>query len=162
VATHRDLRAAVADGRFRADLYHRVALPEVVLPPLRARFDEIPFHIAAEIARASPRLFAHAALVEACLLRPWPGNVRELRRAIQSAASLALAESAERVRPEHLAESAGLEFVPTGALPSAAPSAPTPESGTPAAKADAAGEQGRADNVDAASPRRRVQWSLQL
>src|SRR5205823_14554395 len=45
-ATHRDLRAAVADGSFRADLFFRVGQPEVALPPLRERPEEIPFLVA--------------------------------------------------------------------------------------------------------------------
>jgi DNA-binding NtrC family response regulator len=106
VATHVELRRAVAEGRFRADLYHRLAPPEVALPPLRHRLDEMAYHVAAEASVAgapSP----HARLIEACMLRPWPGNVRELRRQIHDAASRAVAEKADQVRAEHLAPTAG-------------------------------------------------------
>src|SRR6185436_14558171 len=110
VATHRDLRAAVAAGRFRADLYHRIAPPEIILPPLRDRLDEIPWHVSAEIATVDPALAPHARLVEACLLRHWPGNVRELRKEIHHAAAHARVEGADRVRLEHLPETAGRPF----------------------------------------------------
>jgi transcriptional regulator with GAF, ATPase, and Fis domain len=120
VATHRDLRRAVAEGRFRADLYHRIAPPEIVLPPLRERLDEITLHVVDEIAAVSPELRAHPKLVEACLLRHWPGNVRELRKQVRDAALRADAEPSGRVRPEYLSPTAGLPFE---ALPS--PPAPT-------------------------------------
>jgi transcriptional regulator with PAS, ATPase and Fis domain len=107
MATHRDLRKLVAEGKFRADLYHRIAPPEVVLPPLRERVDEIPRHVVAEIARAAPGLVPHVKLVETCLLRAWPGNVRELRKEIFQATVCAREEGADRVRADHLGASAG-------------------------------------------------------
>jgi len=110
VATHRDLREAVSEGRFRADLYHRIAPPEVVLPPLRERLDEIAEHVAAEVADVSPSLRAHSKLVETCMLRAWPGNVRELRKEVRYAAVQAQAEGADRVRVEHLSPTAGRPF----------------------------------------------------
>ena len=109
-ATHVPLRRAVADGRFRADLYHRIAPPEVVLPPLRDRLDEIPHHVCAEIAAAAPGAAPHVKLVEASLLRRWPGNVRELRRHVRDAAIQAAGQRADRVRFEHLAPAAGHAF----------------------------------------------------
>jgi transcriptional regulator with PAS, ATPase and Fis domain len=115
VATHVQLRRAVAEGRFRADLYHRIAPPEVTLAALRDRLDEMAHHIVAEVAAVagpSGGLFPQAKLVEACMLRPWSGNVRELRRHIHDAASRAMAEKADRVRLEHLAPSAGLSMAP--------------------------------------------------
>ena len=59
------------------------------------------------MARAAPGLSPHVRLVEACILLQWPGNVRELSRHVRDAASLAVAERARRVRPEHLAPAAG-------------------------------------------------------
>jgi DNA-binding NtrC family response regulator len=110
VATHRDLRAAVADGRFRADLYYRLAPPEVTLPPLRERLDEIPRHVKSEIASVSKELAPHVLLLEACMLRTWPGNVRELRKEIRHAATRALGAGSDRVRVEHLSATAGFAF----------------------------------------------------
>jgi transcriptional regulator with GAF, ATPase, and Fis domain len=107
-ATHRDLRAAVAERSFRADLYHRLAPPVVALPPLRDRLDEIAQHLAAAVSAAAPGLALQAQLVEACLLRPWPGNVRELRKHARDAALRALDARDDRVRVEHLAADAGV------------------------------------------------------
>ena len=107
VATHRDLRAAVGAGRFRGDLYHRIAPPEVILPPLRERLDDIAFHVLDEVARASPGAAPQCKLIEACILRHWPGNVRELRKQIRYAAIRAQAEGSSRVRLEHLPATAG-------------------------------------------------------
>jgi two-component system response regulator AtoC len=85
--THRDLRADVAAGRFREDLYYRLAVVELEVPPLRARTGDI-----AALARAFAARFAERfgledvrlsdALVEQLRARPWPGNVRELENAI--------------------------------------------------------------------------------
>jgi len=133
LATHGNLRAAVAEGRFRADLYHRIAPPEVMLPPLRERLDEIAHHVTAEIALAHSddvepgleRLTAHPALIEACLLRTWPGNVRELRKEIRRAASIARAQKSDRVRLDFLSPSAGHPFETPPRPGAAASAAPT-------------------------------------
>jgi DNA-binding NtrC family response regulator len=90
-ATHRDLPSEVARGTFRADLYYRLAVVEVVLPPLRQRTSDIP-----EIVRAM--LKTHGASgadvagpsLERLLRYGWPGNVRELRNVIARAAALSL------------------------------------------------------------------------
>ena len=120
VATHVQLRRAVSEGRFRADLYHRIAPPEVTLPALRERLDEMAHHIVAEIGAAAPTLAPQSRLVEACMLRPWPGNVRELRRHVRDAASRAVAEGADRVRLEHLSPTAGQPLGPPSSRPAAA------------------------------------------
>ncbi|MEZ4301448.1 MAG: sigma 54-interacting transcriptional regulator [Polyangiaceae bacterium] len=109
-ATHRDLRAQVADGKLREDLYFRVASPRVTVPPLRDRPEEIPWLVHAEVERVAPGLAAHVSLTEACLLRPWPGNVRELCAEVRSAAQAALLVGAARVEAKHLSETAGRSF----------------------------------------------------
>ena len=106
VATHKDLRAEVTSGRFREDLYFRIGRPELCLPPLRERPEEIPWlvHQAAQsVSSADTPHAASAELVEACLLRPWPGNVRELLVEIRAAtlaagdrASILAADLAEK------------------------------------------------------------------
>ncbi len=131
-ATHDDLRTAVAQGRFRADLYHRLAPPEVHLPPLRERLDEIAQHVVSEIAACGTSLPAHAKLVEACLLRAWPGNVRELRKAIRYAVSAALGDKAEMVRASYLSPHAGLPFDTSGVHAVAGPTATGPIPALPA------------------------------
>jgi DNA-binding NtrC family response regulator len=109
-ATHRDLRAAVAAGHLRADLYYRIAQQQVTLPPLRARPEEIPFHVVRELQRLGATTPDDGRLVEACLTRTWPGNVRELIQEIRRAGHEALASGAKEVRVEHLAASAGQAF----------------------------------------------------
>jgi transcriptional regulator with PAS, ATPase and Fis domain len=106
-ATHRDLKAAVADGRFRADLYYRIAQPQIVMPPLRSRLEEIPYLMARALEAKGGAPPLHAKLVEECLLRPWPGNVRELAAAIGAAIECAQSERAGDVRRQHLPADAG-------------------------------------------------------
>jgi transcriptional regulator of acetoin/glycerol metabolism len=91
-ATLEDLRARVVDGRFREDLYFRIARPEVTLPALAARPEEIPWLVqrALDEAGHGRDVLAHIELVEQCLLRPWPGNVRELLTELRCAAALAV------------------------------------------------------------------------
>jgi two-component system response regulator AtoC len=99
-ATNRDLRKEIAEGRFREDLYHRLAVFPVVLPPLRDRREDIgPLAttllaaIGAEMGRADLAL-SPAALAK--LERAaWPGNVRELRNALERAAIIAEGEAIE-------------------------------------------------------------------
>jgi DNA-binding NtrC family response regulator len=87
-ATHRDLRALVAEGRFREDLYYRLRGAEVLLPPLRARpADLLPLaeeFLEAEAPRARFSPDARAALKA----HSWPGNVRELKLVVRLAALL--------------------------------------------------------------------------
>ncbi len=94
-ATHRDLAAAVAAGRFRADLYWRLRVVEIALPPLRDRgSDDIiglaeHFLYAARNRHRRPTLrFAPDAVAALCAHR-WPGNVRELEHGVESAVVLA-------------------------------------------------------------------------
>jgi DNA-binding NtrC family response regulator len=94
VATNRALKDLVQDGRFREDLYYRLSVVTVKLPPLRARIDDIPAlasHFLARIAQehgVARRRLSREGLHK--LLRaPWPGNVRQLRHVLESAAVLA-------------------------------------------------------------------------
>ena len=88
VATHRDLEARVREEKFRQDLFHRIYVFPLVLPPLRARRDDIPTlieHFAAQVSAQNgwkPVPFAPEA-VEALQSHPWPGNVRELRNMVE-------------------------------------------------------------------------------
>jgi DNA-binding NtrC family response regulator len=108
-ATNKDLRAMVAAGSLREDLYYRIGRPAVSLPALRNRPEELPALIAQELARLSPPLTAHVSLVEQCLLRPWPGNVRELFVELRTAAQAALVDGT-RVEARHLPATAGMLF----------------------------------------------------
>jgi transcriptional regulator with GAF, ATPase, and Fis domain len=107
-ATLRDLRADVAAGRFRDDLYYRVGRPEIRLPALRQRLEDISWIAARELNRATPELAIHSTLIEACLLRPWPGNVRELIGEVRRAAFGARDNGKKLVRGEDLDASAGM------------------------------------------------------
>jgi DNA-binding NtrC family response regulator len=91
-ATHRDLIGMVHDGKFREDLYHRLGVIEVELPPLRRRRADIPVLLSHFIDQAAAQLgrevvISQAAAAEA-LEHAWPGNVRALRNAVLRAAAL--------------------------------------------------------------------------
>jgi two-component system, NtrC family, response regulator HydG len=93
-ATNRDLRAEVAAGRFRSDLYYRLNIVEVALPPLRDRREDIPYLTAAFVRETSDRLqkplLGLTPGAERMLaIAAWEGNVRELRNAIERACILA-------------------------------------------------------------------------
>ena len=116
-ATHRDLRTAVNEGRFRADLYYRIGRPEVKMPALRERLDELPWFLQRAFAAVDPQLTAAIGTLEMCALRRWPGNVRELLLEAKHAAHAALADSSQVVRPDHFAPSAGLALSESGSAP---------------------------------------------
>jgi DNA-binding NtrC family response regulator len=101
-ATHRHLRAMVADGRFREDLYYRLSTFPIALPPLRERVEDIPLLAVALLARVTPdRRMALSADALALLQRcPFPGNVRELRNVLERAALLADGVCIEAVHVE--------------------------------------------------------------
>jgi DNA-binding NtrC family response regulator len=88
VATHRDLQSLVRDGKFRQDLFHRVYVFPLSLPPLRERREDIPSlieHFAAQVCAQNnwkPVQFS-AEAVRALQQYPWPGNVRELRNMVE-------------------------------------------------------------------------------
>ncbi len=99
-ATNRDLEAQVAAGAFREDLYYRLNVMEIYIPPLRERGDDImplAHRMAASLnherARFSP------STVNTLTHYPWPGNVRELRNAVERALLLA---KGDVILPEHL------------------------------------------------------------
>jgi transcriptional regulator with PAS, ATPase and Fis domain len=84
-ATHRDLRARVAAGQFREDLYYRLAVVEAFVPPLRDRRDDIPLLVEHFLASQSPpRTWADLPpnALEMLRAHEWPGNVRELRNTV--------------------------------------------------------------------------------
>ncbi len=93
-ATNRDIEAAVAENRFREDLFYRVAVIQIHVPPLRQRPADIPLlvrHFAVK-AGNSRVLFSEGALV-ALTRYPWPGNVRELENAVTRALVLSRNET---------------------------------------------------------------------
>ncbi|HEU0031008.1 MAG TPA: sigma 54-interacting transcriptional regulator [Kofleriaceae bacterium] len=90
-ATNRDLRAMVAAGQFREDLYYRIHVLAVALPALRDRKDDIPLlvdHFLARHRRSRPKRL-DAACAAQMLAYPWPGNVRELENEVERLVVLA-------------------------------------------------------------------------
>jgi DNA-binding NtrC family response regulator len=151
-ASNKDLRALVAGGKLREDLYFRIGRPEVTLPPLRQRPEEIPLLLQREVRQVAPELGLHLSLVEACLLRPWPGNVRELLVEARSAIQAALMQGAQRVEARHLSASAGTAFS------SAAPPSP-PENREPPREAPSREVPSRARPIEAGE-RTRIEEAL--
>ncbi len=107
-ATHCDLEARVREGRFRADLYYRLAVLRITLPPLRARRGDIAAlaewslknALAALGARPHPNLHAEIGACAPLLERyDWPGNVRELRNLMQRVALYLAAEPLQALTP---------------------------------------------------------------
>jgi DNA-binding NtrC family response regulator len=99
-ATNRDLRAEVADGRFREDLYFRLAVIPIHIPPLRERREDVlplaRHFLAKTNAELGRRVTGWAADVEAYFVRhAWPGNTRELENAIERGVVLARGEHIE-------------------------------------------------------------------
>jgi DNA-binding NtrC family response regulator len=99
-ATHRDLEAEVKRGRFRQDLYYRLRVVEIVLPPLRERMEDVPVLVERFLEKAAVRLgrpkrsLSPSALA-ALGCHPFPGNVRELRNLVEHAVVLAEGERIE-------------------------------------------------------------------
>ncbi|HVY61110.1 MAG TPA: sigma 54-interacting transcriptional regulator, partial [Planctomycetota bacterium] len=96
-ATNRDLAALVAEGKFREDLYYRLAVIEVDVPPLRARGNDVlllaQHFLAAHAKRLGrPVRGVSVAAAERLLAYRWPGNVRELENAVERAVTLAQGE----------------------------------------------------------------------
>ncbi|MGZ5269952.1 MAG: sigma 54-interacting transcriptional regulator, partial [Ramlibacter sp.] len=135
-ATNRDLPTAVAQGRFRADLYHRLAVYPLVVPPLRERgkdvltlagsfLEENQHRLGARNLRLSP------AAKTTLLAHPWPGNVRELEHVLSRAALRAVTGQGRTARwvaiePRHLALDAQPQVSPAPSLSRPAPQAAGP------------------------------------
>ncbi|MDF2772070.1 MAG: two component, sigma54 specific, transcriptional regulator, Fis family [Geminicoccaceae bacterium] len=105
-ATNRDLVTEVNEGRFREDLYYRLSVMPVYLPPLRARSREDVVELIGRIVDelrphlpAAPHAVTDAAL-ERLLRHAWPGNIRELRNVLERA--MIVGRGAERIEPQHL------------------------------------------------------------
>jgi DNA-binding NtrC family response regulator len=125
-ATHRNLQARISTGRFREDLFFRLAGAVVKIPPLRDRIDELPDLVAAllqDLGRGDLRA-SEPALAE-LQKHPWPGNVRELKNVLSYAA--AMIDRGSVIGPKHLRmlevtgaagtdDSHGLDDLPLGGL----------------------------------------------
>ena len=110
-ATHRDLREMVNEGTFREDLYFRLAVLPIRVPPLRERLEDIPMLVQhfvpeAQRDRVGPEVLAELAA------RPWPGNVRELRNVVERALAFGDAMPIRELIGTAEAEPADLPAVP--------------------------------------------------
>jgi transcriptional regulator with PAS, ATPase and Fis domain len=120
--THHDLERSVGEGRFRLDLFHRLRVVHLRLPPLRERRSDIPLLVEHHLRRQASRLHRRPLRVaphvlEALLRYEWPGNVRELANLLEGAASL-LAEDEDVITRVPLAVERALQpaaaCVPSG------------------------------------------------
>ena len=124
VATHRDLEALAREGKFRQDLFHRVYVFPLRLPPLRERREDIPAlveHFAAQVSATNgwkPMPFTSDAIA-ALQQHSWPGNIRELRNAVERLMLLATSNevNAETVALALPASAAGPDSASTGPGP---------------------------------------------
>jgi DNA-binding NtrC family response regulator len=101
-ATRRDLRTEVAGGRFREDLFYRLNVFPIAVPPLRDRASDIPLlveHLLESLRGARPRLVCSPLAMRTLRAHDWPGNIRELQAALESAAIRA---DGDRIEAQHL------------------------------------------------------------
>jgi two-component system response regulator HydG len=122
-ATNKDLAAEVKGGRFREDLFYRLNVIAIRLPPLRERREDVPLLAAAFLRRIAEKHgkriggFTQGALA-ALAAHEWPGNVRELEHAVERAVVLCRGEAVGlEDLPEPLREAAPAPTVPSGVLP---------------------------------------------
>jgi DNA-binding NtrC family response regulator len=116
-ATNRDLAELIQHGQFREDLFYRLNVIQVTLPPLRERRDDIPALAEHFLARSAAKLGRERRLapdaLERLLRYPWPGNVRELENAMERAAILSKTETVgSEDLPPHVAAGIGLGRAP--------------------------------------------------
>lgn len=95
-ATNRDLAKEIAEGHFREDLFYRLSVFQIHLPPLRERIEDIPLHVQAFVSVLSAKMGKHIDAIApeytaALKQNPWKGNVRELRNVVER--SLIIADS---------------------------------------------------------------------
>jgi DNA-binding NtrC family response regulator len=123
-ATHRDLTRLVRDGAFRGDLYYRLAIIEVAVPPLRDRLEDLPLlveHLAPRLTRETGQPFSGvaSAALDALQHYDWPGNVRELRTVLARAL---LRANGRTIESRHLGPlQAGPGFLPLNDGPGRVP-----------------------------------------
>ena len=126
-ATHRNLEQMVAEGRFREDLWYRISVFPIVLPPLRERIEDIPemtrhFAERAAVRFGLPKVSPAPQDIDLLLAYPWPGNVRELATVIDRATILGDGKQLEVAKA--LGVSSPLPVRP-GAAPAAAAQTPS-------------------------------------
>jgi two-component system response regulator PilR (NtrC family) len=160
-ATNRDLQAEAQAGRFREDLYYRLNVIQVVLPPLRERMEDVPLLVQHFLAKYGKEFgkdvqeIAPAAM-EKVLAYPFPGNVRELENLIERAVALSRGPTlGVDVLPASVLEHAGVH------RPAARPPAPTAPPGAGAGPPAAPGTGGNLDEILASYERGLLADALQ-
>jgi transcriptional regulator with GAF, ATPase, and Fis domain len=147
-ATHRDLHAMVADGRFREDLWYRLAVFPIHLPPLRDRTEDIPA-LATHFALRAATRYGTAPMIptgqdfDLLVAYPWPGNVRELIAVMERAVILGNGGSLEVAK--------ALGHAPRGAT--VAPAAPAGPGPSPSHRGDASLDAATARHIEQALAR---------
>jgi DNA-binding NtrC family response regulator/tetratricopeptide (TPR) repeat protein len=127
-ATNADLEQRVAEGKFREDLYYRLSVIRIHVPPLRERREEIP-HLSTYFLREAserlgkPDIHLSSPVLDVFSQYWWPGNVRQLKNEIQRA--VALSAPGGTVEPSHLSPEIGATRLPTAAGPSRRSIVPT-------------------------------------
>lgn len=116
-ATNTDLEKAVAEGRFRKDLYYRLNVVTLMLPPLRDRRDDIAVLVQHFIAKLNDKLYTSIQDIDLQALGileayDWPGNIRELENLLERAINLANLERDAILRPHHFPTLTG--WIPSG------------------------------------------------
>jgi Nif-specific regulatory protein len=146
-ATNRDLEEAVRRGEFRLDLYHRLQVVEIELPPLRERREDVPLLVQQFLAELGEEHGRQLELapdgLEALLAHDWPGNVRQLRNVVER---LLAVHGEGPVRARDLAWLRGAGGGPTTTTGAVPPSPPAPAGG------EGRGEGAAADAVRIATP----------
>lgn len=104
VATHRDLNTLCQQGQFRTDLYYRLNVFPLTIPPLRERKDDIPvlaehFLAACRLHQGKPLPGLSSAAMDTLMAYDWPGNVRELRNCLEYGT---IVTNGELIQPQHL------------------------------------------------------------
>lgn len=120
-ATNKDLRAMVAEGRFREDLYFRIRGAEIALPPLRDRREDIPRIVRHAVAKFAAQLGKPVPdVTDAAMMRlaacPWPGNVRQLLNVVQNMVVVSAGETIDvrHIPDDIVADEAEPEGSPPG------------------------------------------------
>jgi len=120
-ATNADLEQRVAEGKFREDLYYRLSVIRIHVPPLRERREEIP-HLSTYFLReacerlAKPDIHLSSEALDVFSQYWWPGNVRQLKNEIQRA--VALSAPGGTIEPSHLSPEIGSPRLPSASGPS--------------------------------------------
>src|SRR5258706_15670492 len=138
-ATNADLEQRVAEGKFREDLYYRLSVIRIHVPPLRDRREEIPLLSTFFLREACERLSKPDVLLSSATLETfsqywWPGNVRQLKNEIQRAVAMSAPGAA--IEPVHLSPEIGATRLPSSGTAGGRPPAPPPPDLSPAPRPD--------------------------